>query len=176
MDREKEIVIPVKLDERTFKRFARFDMFVLRKKWIRPAVFSLIMIAFAFIALLIRKEQSGMIAAVLLIVGLGLPLVYIGTFLSQVNTQALRAKLKPARLVYTVTLREEGIRVINNQKKEDPLEADWPSVQRAFLRKGCTYLYVTAAKAFLLPDGQANVSDREVRDFLVRHLGTEKCK
>ena len=176
MDSAKEITIPVRLDEKTFRRFARFDMFILRKKWIRPLIFSLILIAFAFLALTLRKEQSGLIAAVLLAVGIGLPLVYIGTFLSQVNTQALRAKLKPARLVYTVTLREEGIRVINNQKKEDPLETGWSSVQRAFLRKGCIYLYVTAAKAFLLPDGQANVSDREVRDFLVRYLGAEKCK
>ena len=80
-----DITVRTKLDEKTFKRFARFDMFVLRKKWIRPAVFSLIMIAFAVIALLSRKEQSGMIAAVLLVVGIGLPLVYIGTFLSQVN-------------------------------------------------------------------------------------------
>ena len=176
MEQEKEIIIPVKLDERTFKKFAVFDMFILRKKWVRPVVFSLIMLGFAAVALLVRKEQSGMIAAVLLAVGLGLPLVYAGSFLSQVNMQAVRWKLKPARNVYTVTLRDAGIAVINNQKKEDPLETDWPSVQRAFLRKSCTYLYVTAAKAFLLPDGQANVSDREVRDFLVRHLGTEKCK
>ena len=176
MDPEKTIVIPVKLDEKTFSRFARFDMFSLRKKWVRPAVFSLILIAFAFIALLARKEQSGMIAAVLLVVGVGLPLVYVGTFLSQVNMQAARAKLKPARLVYTVTLRETGIHVENHQKKEDPLETDWGSVPKAFRKKGCVYLYVAAAKAFLLPDGQANVPDREVWDFLVRHLGPEKCK
>ena len=176
MDTEKTIVIPVRLDEKTFKRFARFDMFVLRKKWIRPAVFSLIMIAFAFIALLTRRSRSGMIAAVLLMVGLGLPLVYIGSFLSQVNMQALRQKLKPARAVYTVTLRESGITVENNRKKEALLELDWPSVQRAFRKKGCIYLYVTAARAFLLPDGQANVPDREVWDCLVRHLGAEKCR
>ena len=173
---EKTITIPVKLDEKTFRRFARFDMFVLRKKWVRPAVFSLILIAFAAAALLTRKAQSGMIAAVLLVVGLGLPLVWAGTFLSQVNTQALRAKLKPARLVYTVTLRETGIRVENHQRREDPLEAEWTSVQRAFRKKDCTYLYVTAAKAFLLPDGQADVPDREVWDYLTRHLGAAKCK
>ena len=93
MTTEKSIVIHVRMDEKTFRRFARFDMFALRKKWVRPLVFSLIMIAFAFIALLARREQSGMIAAVLLAVGIGLPLVYIGTFLSQVNMQAARAKL-----------------------------------------------------------------------------------
>ena len=117
-----------------------------------------------------------MIAAVLLAVGIGLPLVYIGTFLSQVNMQAARAKLKPARRVYTVTLGEAGIHVENNQKKEDPLERDWASVQRAFRKRGCIYLYVTAAKAFLLPDGQANVPDEDVWRYLETHLGKEKCR
>ena len=176
MKPDQTIVIPVRLDEKTFKRFARFDMFSLRRKWIRPAVFSLILIAFAAVALLLRKEESGMIAAVLLVIGLGLPLVYVGSFLSQVNMQAVRAKLKPARSVYTVTLREKGILVENNQKKEDPLEMEWSSVQKAFRKKGCIYLYVTAAKAFLLPDGQANVSDPEVWAYLTAHLGAEKCR
>lgn len=176
MSTDKTITIPVRLDERTFRRFARFDMFSLRKRWIRPALFSLILIVFAFIALLARKEQSGMIAAVLLAVGIGLPVVYIGTFLSQVNMQAARRGLKPARNVYTVRLRNEGILVTNSQKKEDPLEMDWESVWQAFRKKGCIYLYVTAAKAFLLPNGQADVPDQEVWQFLTEHLGHEKCR
>ena len=175
MDPEKTIVIPVRLDEKTFKRFARFDMFVLRKKWVRPLVFSLILIAFAFVALIVRKEQSGMIAAVLLAVGIGLPVVYISSFLSQVNMQALQQKLKPPRNVYTVTLREEGIRVENNQRQEDVLEMEWTAVQKAFRRKGCIYLYVTPTKAFLLPEGQADAPDEEVWDYLTAHMGSEKC-
>lgn len=176
MDPEKAIVIPVRLDEKTFKRFACFDMFVLRKKWIRPLVFSLILIAFSLVALFTRKAQSGLIAAVLLSVGLGLPVVYFGSFLSQVNMQAVRLKLKPARRVYTVTLRETGILVENNQKKEDPLEMEWSSLRCAFRKKGCIYLYVTAAKAFLIPDGQAGVPDREVWAYLLARLGSGKCR
>ena len=176
MDPEKAIVIPVRLDEKTFKRFARFDMFVLRKKWIRPLVFSLILIAFSLVALFTRKAQSGLIAAVLLSVGLGLPVVYFGSFLSQVNMKAVRLKLKPARRVYTVTLRETGILVENNQKKEDPLEMEWSSLRCAFRKKGCIYLYVTAAKAFLIPDGQAGVPDREVWAYLLARLGSGKCR
>ena len=175
MDPERKITVRVKLDEKTFKRFARFDMFTLRKKWVRPAVFSLILVAFAFAALMLRKEQSGMIAAVLLAVGIGLPVVYIGTFLSQVNMQAERQKLKPARSVYTVTLREAGITVENNHKKEDLLELEWSSVRKAYKRKGCIYLYVAAARAFLLPDGQADAPDGEVWRFLQEHLGTGRC-
>ena len=175
MSTERTITIPVKLDEKTFKRFARFDMFTLRKKWVRPLIFSAILIAFAFVALLTKKAQSGLIAAVLLVVGIGLPVVYFGSFFSQLNMQALQQKLKPPRRVYTVTLREEGIRVVNNRRKEDALEMEWSSVQKAFRRKGCIYLYVTPTKAFLLPDGQADAPDSEVWDFLTAHLGSEKC-
>ena len=37
------ITIPVRLDEKTFRRFARFDMLVLRKRWVKPMVFALIL-------------------------------------------------------------------------------------------------------------------------------------
>ena len=170
MEPEKTIVIPVKMDEKTFRCFARFDTFRLRRKWVRPAVFSLILIVFAFVALLLRREQSGLIAAVLLVVGIGLPLVYIGTFLSQVNMQAVQLKLKPPRHVYTVTLRESGVTVENKQKQEETPELPWSSMKKAYRRKGCVYLYATATKAYLLPDGQANVPDQEVWDFLEKHL------
>ena len=176
MSAEKTIVIPVRLDEKTFKRFARFDMFSRRKKWIRPAVFALILIVFAVAALLVRKEQSGLIAAVLLVVGLGLPFVYIGTFLSQVNMQAVSRKLKPARYVYTVTLGGEGVTAKDNGKNEETPVIPWEKIQKAFRRKGCIYLYVTAAKAFLLPAGQADAPDHEVWDFIQDHLGADKCK
>ena len=171
-----DIVVTVKLDEKTFKRFARFDMFSRRKKWIRPALFSLILIVFAFIALLARKEQSGVIAAVLLVVGIGLPLVYVGTFLSQVNMQAARANLKPDQPVYTVPLRDEGVRIVNDRKEEEPQEVSWDSIHRAYRKNGCIYLYVTPSKAFLLPSKQADAPDHEVWDFIRKRLGEGKCK
>ncbi len=170
-----EIVIPVKLDEKTFRRFARFDMFTLRKKWVRPLIFFLLLTAFAVIALLTKKEQSGLIAAVLLAVGLGLPVVYVGTFLSQVNMQAMRQRLDPPRAVYTVRLAEEGIEAENRQKKEDPLRLSWRETQRAFRVKGCVYLYVSPVRAFLLPDGQADASDAQVWEYLVQHMGADRC-
>lgn len=171
-----DITVSVKMDEKTFKRFAVFDMFILRKKWIRPVAFFLLMAAFAVAALLIGKEQSGMIAAVLLVVGLGLPIVYAGTFLSQVNMQAAAQKLKPAREVYKVKLLEEGISVENSRKEEGTLEMTWDRIARAFRKKGCIYLYVTPGKAFLLPAKQADAPDHEVWAFIREHLGEDKCK
>ena len=172
-----EYIIHVKLDAKTFRRFSRFDALRLRKKWVRPVVFALILVAFAVVALLTGKEQAGMIAAVLLTVGLGLPLVYFGTFFSQVNLQVERHKLDRPRAVYTVVLNADGIRVTNDQKEEAPLVAPWKDVRAAFRAKGCVYIYVTAARAFLLPDGQAEggVGAEEIWGYLVKHMG-ERCK
>ena len=170
-----EYTIPVKLDAKTFKHFSRFDALRLRKRWRRPVVFALILVAFAVVALLSGRAQAGMIAAVLLAVGLGLPLVYFGTFFSQVNMQAARYGLDKPRLVYTVTLNADGVGVVNNQKAEDAVQVPWKEVQAAFRAKGCIYLYVNAARAFLLPDGQGGTSPEELCAYLRKHMG-ERCK
>jgi len=170
-----EYIIPVKLDARTFRRFSRFDTLKLRKKWMRPVVFALILVAFAVVALLSGKAQAGLIAAVLLAVGLGLPLVYFGTFFSQVNLQVSRFHLEKPRQVYTVTLNADGVGVKNDMRQEEAVQVRWKETQAAFRAKGCIYLYVNAARAFLLPDGQGSAPQEEIWEYLVKHMG-EKCK
>ena len=171
----REYVIPVKLDARTFRRFSRFDALLLRRKWVRPAAFALIFTAFAALALLSRRPQAGLIAAVLLTVGLGLPLTYFGTFFSQVRRQAALFRLDAPRAVYTVTLSAEGVRVVNDRKEEDPLGLPWAAVQAAFRVRGCIYLYASAARAFLLPEGQGNATQDQIWAALVKHMGG-KCR
>jgi len=51
----------------------------------------------------------------------------------------------------------------------------WSQMAAAYRAKGCIYLYVNPARAFLLPDGQADVSDDELWEYLVKHMG-EKCR
>ena len=166
-----KITIPVKLDAKTFKRFGWFDMFVLRRRWVRPLVFALILIAFAVVALVSGRAQAGLIAAVLMAVGLGLPLVWFGSFLSQVNLQADKLKLSTPRLVYTLTLDYDGVRVVNNMRKEDVQAVKWTDVQAAFRRKDCIYLYVSPVRAYLLPSGQADVADADLWDYLKERIG-----
>ena len=170
-----EYTIPVRLDAKTFRRFSYFDTLKLRKRWVRPVVFALILIAFAAVALISRKPQSGMIAAVLLAVGLGLPLVYFGSFFSTVNMQVARFGLDKSHRVYTVVLNADGVHVTNNQKAEAPVQVPWKEVQAAFRAKGCIYLYVNAARAFLLPDGQGSAPAEEIWGYLVKHMG-DRCK
>lgn len=173
---KQEITVRVRLDAKTFRRFCRFDALRLRKKWVRPVVFALILVAFAFVALLARKEQSGLIAAVLLVIGLGLPLVYFGSFFAQVNVQVERHNLNPPRRVYTVRLSREGVNVVNDQKDEPPLSVPWKDVQAAFRAKGCVYLYVNAARAFLLPDGQADAEPDALWALIEKRMGAKARK
>lgn len=170
-----EYTIPVRLDAKTFRRFSYFDTLKLRKRWVRPVVFALILIAFAAVALVSRKPQSGMIAAVLLAVGLGLPLVYFGSFFSTVNMQVARYALDRPHRVYTVVLNADGVHVTNSQKAEAAVHVPWKEVQAAFRVKGCIYLYINAARAFLLPDGQGSAPQEEIWGYLAKHMG-DRCK
>ena len=172
----REITIPVQLDAGTFRRFACFDTLIRKKCGIRPAVFAVILIAFAVIALLSNRPESGLIAAVLLVVGCGLPLVYFGMFLGQVNRQAAQQKLEKGKTVYTVTLRGDDFSVVNNRKAGETVTVSWKDADSAYRRKGCIYLYAGPQRAFLLPSGQADAPDEEVWQAVVRGLGAEKCR
>ena len=176
MAKQDSITIPVRLDEKTFRRFMEFDAFVLRRRLRRPALFAAIFSAFALIAFLSGRAQSRLLGGVLLLVGLGLPAVYVGAYLSDVRRQIRRENLKSRPLVYTVELNRDGIIVHNARKEEEPLRLPWQGAAQAFRMKGCVYLYVTPYKAFLLPDGQASAPDEDLWALLVRRMGAEKCQ
>ena len=164
MESGKVITAEVRLDKKTFRGFAFYDTFVIKKRWIRPAVFFAIMTVSAAAALLIGKEQSGLLAGVLFAAGAGLPAVYVISFLDQVNTQAKKNLLSPERLVYTLVLDDRGLNVSNHQKADEKLELEWKDIT-AYYRKKCIYLY-SGGKAFLLPCGQSDVSDSELKEYI----------
>lgn len=148
----KSVTVPCKIDRKTFKRFAIYDTIVRRKCWRNPALFALIMSGFAAACFFARKThaQATLLGGVLLGVGLVLPIVWFGMFFSSVSRQATRSGLSPDRAQYYVTLSEEKIHVSKGKETADFL---WQDVYLARRVKGCFYLYVSPARAFLLPDG-----------------------
>ena len=172
----REITIPVQLDAKTFRHFACFDTMIRKRRWIRPALFAAILIGFSVIALLSKKPQSGLISAVLLAVGCGLPVVYFGMFLRLVSLQAGQKKLEKGKTVYTVTLCRDGFTVVNNRKEDETVTVSWKDADRAYRSSGCIYLYAGPQRAFLLPSGQADAPDEEVWQAIVRGLGEKKCR
>lgn len=170
----KNVTIHVKLDSASFRRFALFDTLVLRRRWVRPALFGSIMCAFAVVCFCLRKEQSPLLGGLLLTLGLGMPAVYFGVFFSQLREQIKLLGLQKPQPVYTLRFFPEGVCITNDRKAEAAQEAPWEKLYGVYRVKDSIYLYATPQKAFLLPDGQADASPDELWRLLCaripRHL------
>ena len=163
------ITVHVKMDRKTLRSFSVFDTFILKKQWRRPAVFSLILLIFAFVCLFaIDKDQHVLIGSVLLVIAAALPFSYIFMFLSGVKEQAKRLKLP--RRVYSLTLSSSGISISNDIKKEETVWLEWNKIHALHRRKGAIYLYASPARAFILPDGQADASPDELWQMMTQRV------
>ncbi len=166
----------VYMDQKTFRAFALFDTFRLKKHARLPAILFCVMTAFALVAVFSGKPQSWLLAAVLFSIGLGMPIIYIGTFLHQVKKQGLALGLSAPRLAYTVTLTRENITVHNELKAETDVTLNWDQLYRVIRRKNCFYLYAVPQKAFILPDRDADCGAVEALAFIRARLPGEKKK
>ncbi len=140
-----------RIDRKTFRRFAMFDTFFVKKRWRSPALFALILSAFAAVCFMGRRthEQAVLLGDVLLGVGLVLPLVWVGMYALSVSRQAKRMGLSADKTQYRVTLSPEKIHV---EKGKEAADFAWADVHMACRARGCIYLYVSPTRAFLLPD------------------------
>lgn len=161
----KVITVPVRMDYKTLRDFSLFDTFVLKKHWFKPTIFGAAFLIFAIICFAATdKEQNWLLGTVMLLIGLGMPAVYVGMFLSQVKSQA--KKLRLPRKVYTLTFTTESIRISNNMKQEEQVTLEWPKVPAAFRCKKAIYLYAAPTRAFILPNGQADAAQDELWTML----------
>lgn len=170
------ITINVQIDSQTFRRFARFDTYLLRRRWVSPAVFAVILSVFSCVAFLMRAraEQAGLIGWLLLIIALGLPAAYFLHYELQLGAQVRRLNIKKPRPAYFVTLSDAGVRVVNNMAKEAPLSFSWDQVHAAHRRSDAVYLYHTESRAFILPARDASVSLATLWDTCAAHLPADK--
>ena len=141
------ISVSTTMDGPGFHDFAVFDAFHHRKAWLRPAIFAAIMLAFAAVCL------SQLLAAVLAIVGIGLPASYFYSFFHSVSKQIRQMHLP--RAFYRVELADTGIAVwmYGQQDKPEPTNRHaWDNFYCAYRTDNAVYLYVEKEKAYLLND------------------------
>lgn len=166
------ITMPAKIDAATFRRFALFDTFHRQKRWRAPVLFAAVMAAFAAVCFACQGSRSGaaLLGAVLLTVGLGLPAVYVLSYLLSVRKQGRRLGLDGSRPAYTLRLGEDGIQVVSGKERA---EYRWEQMFYVYRVPACIYLYVTPRRAFLLPeDGQGGVAWA----LLMKKLPAEKLE
>ena len=165
------ITVAVNMDRKQLRSFALFDAFTLKKRWKKPVLFATILTVFSIVCFMLTSfEQNRLLGTVLLAIGLGLPIVYVLMFLIQIGDEVKKLQLKKPRKVYTLVFSNEKITVTNNLVKEDPITLEWQKLPVAFRRKNAIYLYVTRARAFVLPAGQADASDDELWAMFERNM------
>ena len=169
------IIIVSRIDAKTFRRFAYFDAYRLKKRYRTPVTFLSLMLFFAVCCFLVagRKPGAMMVGSVLLIVGLMLPLSYFLSF--ELSVRAQTKALKHPRKAYTLTLTDdkEGVRIENGKEQ---VTLPWNKIYGAYRLPECIYLYAHPTKAFLLPDGQASVTADELFAFLTEQIGAKRTQ
>lgn len=151
--------VPVRMDTAAFREFSTFDVLTRQKRWRRPLLFAVLMLAFAVICFtqVGKREGAALLGTVLTVVGIGLPIVYFATFFQSVSKQAKRLKLDTPRDVYRVELSESGVRVLEagrQDKRSLVQHYEWPKLYGAWRTGTAVYLYVESNKAYLLPGTQ----------------------
>ena len=170
------IHINVRIGSEDFQDFAVFDTIQRTKRWVRPCVFAVIMIAFACVcfALANSGNQGILMGCVLLAVGLGLPLVYFFQFFYSVRQQAKKMKLDRPRHAYDILLNEDGVTFRAPTPAGGSAVTPWAEVYGDWQRDNIIYLYVSAQRAYLLPAGQSNVRDEKLWEYVSAHLPADK--
>ena len=143
--------IDVMLTEALFRRFTMFDILKRRKMWRSPVTFASILGGCACVCFIMHHVDGAiLLGSVLLLVGLGMPFIYFATFFHSLHQEMKKQELKEPRLVYTLELtkKSDGISIRNKKEKAN---YQWNQVFHAYRDKEATYLFITAARGFILP-------------------------
>lgn len=169
------MIIEVNLTEEIFRKFTMFDMLRRRKVWRSPAIFASILSVCACICFIMRHvEGAVLLGSVLLVVGLGMPLVYFVSFFSSLRQQILVQGLKRPQKVYTLCLTEkaDGIGISNEKEHAD---YKWKDVHHIYRDRIATYLYMTPQRAFILPHTCIEEGVDALWELIGKKVPKEKC-
>lgn len=166
--------IEVIMTEEIFRRFSRFDMFRRRKVWRAPAIWAVILCTSAALCFVKGQVQGAkLLGAVLLVVGLGLPLAYFASFALSMKQQIVSQGLKRPKLVYTLVLTDKakGIGVSNETEQAD---YEWKKTHHVYRNLLDTYLFITPARGFILPHHCIEEGEDALWDLIRRKVPQER--
>lgn len=155
--------IDVLMTEAVFLRFTTFDVLRRRKMWRAPVIFAAILSLCAAVCFFMHRIRGAVfLGTVLLVVGLGMPVVYFVSFYLSLCKQVRVLGLKRPQNVYCVELSKEkkGIHVTNEKETAD---YEWTRVYHAYRDTLATYLYLNPVQAFILP--HTCLGDREPEEL-----------
>ncbi|MDD3334174.1 MAG: YcxB family protein [Eubacteriales bacterium] len=167
--------VDVWIDAKLYRQFSIFDAIRKERKWIRPLIFAIVFCALAIVCFLFKQRvsQGALLGIVLLVIGIGLPLVYFGSYFMSLHTRIQKLKIgKEKRHAYCITLTNSEILATSPNGKEQRFA--WKDVWNAYRFPNVIYLYVQAGKAYLLPKEQAGDQYEALWAQIEKMLPSEK--
>jgi hypothetical protein len=175
MSADTVIRIPVELDRVTFRRFATFDAIRRQHRWRLPVGFFVIMASISvYLFFQTDRAQSALLGGVMLAIGLSLPVIYFTSFYITLRENTIKYCLP--RQVYTLRLSDADVHIQSDVNTAEEQTVPWDKLYAAYRAKDAVYLYALPAKAFLLPNGQADVPDDELWAFIEEKMPKGKCR
>lgn len=172
---KKALTVQARVTPEIFREFAIYDTLFRRKRYLRPILFAVILGAFACACFLLRgrAEQAVFMGAVLLAVGLGLPAVYILSFLRSVHVKAKQIGQKNLPVAYTVRLAPASVTVSDGRQNA---EYAWGDIQYACRIRRSICLYVSENRAYLLPASEQAATEEKRWVFIMDHIPAQRRK
>ena len=142
---KESIEIHTKMDAEAFSAFSVFHTFRFHKWDLRLLLCTVGMTALA----LVQLYTGGVVLFwVFLCVGILFPIAFFIYFSQSMRGQIKTSKLDKPRFVYSVQLAPGEVRVRNDAEQA---AFQWEELHRVYLLPEYAYLYVSKARAFILP-------------------------
>ncbi len=170
-----DIRIHVHLNPGRYRQFCSFDTFRRQRRWFPPVLISMLLITASIAYLFLSVRPSGTIAGLLFGLGLAVPMFCFGLYFIQIEAQIAGMHLKEDPEIYFLVFRDHGVRASGVQQTKSAVELSWDSFFAAYRRRDCTYLYFSKDRAFILPDGQADIPGDELYAYLKEHMPEGRC-
>ncbi|MFA6508394.1 MAG: YcxB family protein [Treponemataceae bacterium] len=163
------VQIDTTLTPASFTDFSNFNSFSLRRRGLALALFPAAMVGMGIVH---RLTGSELLFRVFAGLGIIIPLAYIVFYFIALRGQIKANKLETPRVAYSVAVDESGIAVSTAREQA---RYPWARIHRAYLTPKYAYLYITPARAFILPYDCVRSGDADELRTLIRG-GLEKAR
>jgi len=161
-----KFTIKTKITPEIYTNFAKFDTFMLKKRWLFPAFIS---VCGFLLAGTLYMMDLALLAAVGVIVGVAFPVNYFNTFRNIMKRNTHHAPRGTVIDDYLVSLTEEGFEVYS---EEEQAECTWADLKNAYRLSNCIALYIDKDKSFLISQFNEKRYE-EIWTFICEHAGNK---
>lgn len=133
------------IDRNTFSDFSFFNCFRIHNRFISFLAFPVLMLICGYVNLV---TGSPFLFWLFTAIGLIFPVGYLFFYRVSLKNQIQRNQLSTPRLAYTVHITADAIHV---RSPTEETSFHWDQIYRVYSYKSYIYLYITKARAFILP-------------------------